>query len=73
MNQVYEGESRSNVNLPVEALQSTQRETELFSQLHTNHCRDELVAGVVGVVFVYKGSLKLRPSFRIAPLQNSEL
>ena len=53
MPKIYEGESKSKVNLPVEALQS-KCETSRLSR----HCRDWSVSCLFSVVFVYKSCLK---------------
>jgi hypothetical protein len=54
---MYEAESKSKVRLSVQALQSMHCETWLSQEVHTRHCCDKCLSGLVGVVFVYKCSL----------------
>jgi hypothetical protein len=59
MPKMYEGESKSKVNLPVEALQSTHWETYWLSR----YSHDQSVPGVASVAFVYAFSLKMAAPF----------
>lgn len=58
---ICKGASKNEVNLPIEAMQSTHWETYQLSR----YCHDQSASGLASAAFVYISSLKM-----VAPLSN---